>query len=160
MVINNIIYIANLIALKHWYGQVRRLFISELFPQPLLDALQDKIGLALAERIERLEAVCLKFPDTAGQSEPSKSAKMEAELVKRWPDLKATFLTQQTHGGAAELRDPFLKKVDQGIANFGSNYLAVIQGLDPSDSGRGTRWLQGIIDDIILASKAIMPILC
>lgn len=159
VVINNIVYIANLIALKQWYDQVRRLFISELFPQSLLDALLEKMGLALAERIERLEAVCLKLPDTAKQSEPSKSAKMEAELVKRWPDLKAIIRAQQFNGGAAELRDPFLESVNRGLANIGRDYISVIQGLVPADSARGSRWLQGIIDDILRELKKIIPIL-
>ena len=156
VVANNINYIANLVALTQWYRHVRRLFKSDLFPQSLLDALQEKIGLALTERIERLEALCLKLPCTAKQSEPSKLAKVDTELVKRWPDLKAAFLTLQTHEGAAELRDPFLKCIELGIADFGADYLSVIQGLDPSDSARGTRWLQGIVDHIMLKSKTII----
>jgi UDP-N-acetylglucosamine/UDP-N-acetylgalactosamine diphosphorylase len=159
VVVNNFIYIANLVALNQWYDQVRRLFISERFPRQLLDALQDKVSLALAERIKRLEAICLKMPQVESDNKPSKSANMETELAKRWPDLKAMILAQQFHGGAAELRDPFLESVSRGLANIGRDYISVIQGLDPVDSARGTRWLQGIIDDILRELKTIISLL-
>ncbi len=155
VVVNNIHYIANLMALKQWYDQVRRLFLSERFPEPLLDALQGKVRLALAERIKRLEAVCLKR--TRNENEQSKSMKIETELTERWPDLKSVLLSRQTYGGPAELRDPFLESVHRGIADLGKDYISVIQALDPADAERGTRWLQGIIDDIIRKIKTIIP---
>ncbi len=155
VVVNNIHYIANLMALKQWYDQVRRLFLSERFPEPLLDALQGKVRLALAERIKRLEAVCLKR--TRNENEQSKSMKIETELTERWPDLKSVLLARQTYGGPAELRDPFLESVHRGIADLGKDYISVIQALDPADAERGTRWLQGIIDDIIRKIKTIIP---
>jgi UDP-N-acetylglucosamine/UDP-N-acetylgalactosamine diphosphorylase len=157
VVANNTVYIANLLALKQWYGQVRRLFISDLFPGVLHDALQEKVGLALTERIKRLEAVCLKFPNAGSENEPSKSIKRERELVNHWSDLKASFMAHMNHEGDPELRDPFLESVNRGIGAYGKDYLAVVQGLDPADSVRGTRWLQGIIDDILVAAKSIMP---
>ena len=40
IVINNIIYIANLLALRQWYHHVRSLFVSTHFPQELIDGLQ------------------------------------------------------------------------------------------------------------------------
>ncbi len=49
IVVNNIIYIANLIALKQWYDQVRTQFISNRFPRALLEALQEKVDLAIEE---------------------------------------------------------------------------------------------------------------
>ncbi len=159
IVVNNIVYIANLLALKQWYDQVRQLFLSELFPRPLLDGLQDKVRLAIAERIKRLEAVCLKMRQTESKNGHSKSANMETELAKRWPDLKAMILTQQSHGGAVEMRDPFLESVNLGLANISRDYISVIQGLDPEDSERGTLWLQGIIDDILRDTRTIMPLL-
>jgi bifunctional UDP-N-acetylglucosamine pyrophosphorylase/glucosamine-1-phosphate N-acetyltransferase len=157
VVINNLTYIANLVALKHWYSQVRSLFLSDIFPQALLDALRDKVEMALAERIKRLEAVCLKKPKAGRVDATSNSAKQDRELFERWPELKASLTAQQANGGAAELRDPFLESVRQGISNFGKDYISVIQGLDPADSAQGTRWLQGIIDDMMILAQKIMP---
>jgi hypothetical protein len=157
VVINNLTYIANLIALKQWYAQVRSLFLSDIFPQALLDALRDKVEMALAERIYRLEAVCWKKPEAGRGDGTFNSAKQDWELFERWPELKASLTAQQANGGAAELRDPFLESVRQGISNFGKDYISVIQGLDPADSAQGTRWLQGIIDDMMILAQKIMP---
>jgi UDP-N-acetylglucosamine/UDP-N-acetylgalactosamine diphosphorylase len=154
---NNIIYIANLIALRQWYGQVRTLFISNRFPRTLLEALLEKVDLAIAERINRLEAVCLKKPADGRESQAPKSLKQTLELYERWPELKESFKVQPAHAAGARLRDQFLESVCQGISTFSQDYIRVIQGLDPAESAIGTRWLQGIIDDIISGSKKILP---
>jgi bifunctional UDP-N-acetylglucosamine pyrophosphorylase/glucosamine-1-phosphate N-acetyltransferase len=157
VVANNLTYIANLMALKHWYAQVRRLFLSDRFPQALLDGLLGKIEMALVERINRLEAVCQK-ESKAGRGEAATVvAKQDRELFERWPDLKASMTVQQDKGGAAELRDPFLESVRRGVSKFGQDYISVIQGLDPTDSAQGTRWLQGIVDDMTIQAKKIIP---
>jgi len=157
VVANNITYIANLMALKHWYAQVRSLFLCDRFPQALLDGLLDKIEMALVERINRLEAVCQK-ESKAGRGEAAPvAAKQDRELFERWPDLKASMTVQEANGGTAELRDPFLESVCRGISKFGQNYISVIQGLAPTDSVQGTRWLQGIVDDMTILAKKIIP---
>ena len=157
IVVNNIIYIANLIALRQWYEQVRTLFISNRFPRTLLEALQEKVDLAIGERINRLEAVCLKKPADNREGQAPGSLKQTLELYERWPELKKSFKVQPAHAAGAGLRDPFLESVCQGISTFGQDYIRVIQGLDPAESAIGTRWLQGIIDDIITGSKKILP---
>jgi len=157
IVVNNIHYIANLIALKQWYAQVRSLFLSDRFPQALLEGLLYKVAMALAERIKRLEAVCQIKPEAAPATEPSNSVKQARELFERWPELKAVLTAQPANAGAAELRDPFLESVRQGMAKFGPDYICVIQGLDPTDCAQGTRWLQGIIDDMMHQAQKIMP---
>jgi len=149
IVVNNVIYIANLIALKQWYEQVRRLFISNRFPRALLEALQEKVDMAIEERINRLEAVCLK--------RPAESSKQTQQLYERWPEIKESLKLQPAKAAAAVPRDQFLEFIRQGISTFGQDYVRVIQGLDPADSAKGTRWLQGIVDDIITASKNILP---
>jgi len=54
-------------------------------------------------------------------------------------------------------RDKFLDGVSKGISTAGKDYIAVIQGLAAEDSEFGTRWLQGIIDDITTQAQCIMP---
>jgi hypothetical protein len=66
---------------------------------------------------------------------------------------------QPANAAAADPRDQFLEFIRQGISTFGQDYIRVIQGLDPADSAQGTRWLQGIIDDIMTRSKKILPFL-
>jgi UDP-N-acetylglucosamine/UDP-N-acetylgalactosamine diphosphorylase len=138
---NNLIYIANLVALKHWYQQVRRLFVAKRFPEALLSGLNEKIDLAVAERINRLGAVYLK--------------KSEAG----WSELKEYLSDQLTSAGDPKTMDTFLECVHQGIANCGKDYIRVIQDLEPAESGRGTRWLQGIVDQIVEGASRLVPVL-
>jgi UDP-N-acetylglucosamine/UDP-N-acetylgalactosamine diphosphorylase len=147
-VMNNIIYIANLIALLQWYRHVRTLFISNRFPETLMSGLKKNIRTAIEERIKRLEVICLK---TAESGSP------KAELHDSWPELKELFKAQLKNEGDANLRDQFLEGVSRGITAAGKEYIAVIQGLSPEDSETGTRWLQGITDDVTTTSQRIVP---
>ncbi|UCD31374.1 MAG: protein GlmU, partial [Desulfobacterales bacterium] len=47
VVINNIVYIANLLALIQWYHHVRSQFISDDFPEPLFDGLKEKLNMII-----------------------------------------------------------------------------------------------------------------
>jgi UDP-N-acetylglucosamine/UDP-N-acetylgalactosamine diphosphorylase len=141
IIINNIIYIANLIALTHWYQKVRRLFVAKRFPEALLNGLNEKMNLAVAERINRLEVVCLKKSDGG------------------WSELKGLLNDQLADPGDAKSMDTFLESIHKGIAARGKDYIGVIQGLEPADSDSGTRWLQGIVDHIAAEAVRVMPAL-
>jgi len=148
IIINNINYIGNLIALQQWYRQVRMLFISKRFPETLMLGLKKNIAAAIKERIKRLEAVCLKTTETGHQ---------KSELYERWSELNGSFQIQQEKEGDAGLRDKFLDGVSRGISTIGKDYIAVIQGLAAKDSENGTRWLQGIVDGVTAETQRIVP---
>jgi bifunctional UDP-N-acetylglucosamine pyrophosphorylase / glucosamine-1-phosphate N-acetyltransferase len=148
IIMNNIIYIANLIALQQWYRQVRISFISKRFPGTLMLGLKKNIHSAIQERIHRLEAVCLKPPESSLQ---------KSEIYNRWPELKDSFHAHQEKEGDTELRDKFLESVSRNISAIGKDYIAVIQGLAAEDSEIGVQWLQGIVDRIIETAKNIVP---
>jgi hypothetical protein len=162
-VINNIVYIANLIALNQWYGQVRRLFISEDFPQALLNGLKEKLDRAIAERIHRLEALCHKMHKNmethagvrAGRSSPAGNP--TAELYQNWSQLKDLFNQRKKEDGDITQRDFFLEKIQKRIVKNGADYISVIQGLTASDGAIATRWLQGIVDQVVHDALNFIP---
>jgi len=137
---NNIYYIANLIALKQWYLEVRRAFVAPRFPEALLNGLTGKVGLAITERINRLEALFFKKPETG------------------WSELKGFLSSSPSNPDDAESKEAFLENVHKGIAAGGKDYIGVIQGLDPADSAGGTRWLQGIVDHITAETHRLLNI--
>ena len=145
---NNIIYIANLIALQQWYRQVRTLFISDRFPETLMLGLKKNIQSAINERIKRLEAVCLKMPENSRQ---------KPELYKRWAELKDSLQVHREQDGDRQFRDKFLESVAGSISANGKDYLSVIQGLAAEDSEKGICWLQGIVDSITEGANRIVP---
>ncbi len=125
---NNIIYIANLIALMQWYLHVRSRFISDNFPDVLFDGLKEKLNMAIDERIMKLKDFCQNQPDFYG--------------------IEEFFNKMRLNEGDRSLRDTFLKHIDSGIQKSGMNYISVIKGLENKSSKIGTKWLQGIVDNV------------
>lgn len=148
VVINNIIYVANLIALGQWYRHVRSQFTSEDFPEAILGGLHDKLNRAISERINRFEVFC-------GQLQ--KSTKSKQEWVGHWSEMLDLLEQQRNETGDTANRDAFLEKVHMGIRNTGADYIAVIQGLTPSEGAIGTQWLQGIVDRVVNDALNMIP---
>jgi UDP-N-acetylglucosamine/UDP-N-acetylgalactosamine diphosphorylase len=162
--VNNIIYIANLIALGHWYTHVRSQFISDDFPKPLFEGLKEKLDMAIGERIHRLKALSQKMFDSvqADQSYTKENEspfvlKQKKELFKKWTELEEYFKSQRNAEENKGLRDVFLEKLDLGIKTSGKDYILVIKGLSVEDTKAGTDWLQGIVDHITAGTLKIIP---
>ncbi|MDM8524548.1 protein GlmU [Desulfococcaceae bacterium HSG8] len=124
---NNVIYIANLNALMQWYQHIRSQFISDDFPETLLDALKEKLNMGIKERIGRLKKLCQNHGNA------------------KWPELEETFKSLENNKGDISLRDAFSEKIQEGIRKSGKDYIGVIAGLEKSDAEIGTRWLRGIV---------------
>ncbi len=135
IITNNIIYIANLWALRQWYFQVRACFIGDDFPDALLNGLKSNIALAIDERVKRLKNYFEMLPDRS--------------LTSRWDDLGNTLETMQTFEGEQRDRDAFLEKISIKIDQYGSDYIAVIKNLGPDETDIGTAWLQSIVDRML-----------
>jgi UDP-N-acetylglucosamine/UDP-N-acetylgalactosamine diphosphorylase len=133
---NNLIYIANLLALRKWYEEVRVLFVGKHFPQALLEGLLRTVQSAIDERLRRLKELAEKIK--AGEGDPV--------LAEAWPALAAALVAQQENMGDRRLADSFKESVLMAIDRSGKNYIAVIQALDLEQAGQGTDWLQGIVD--------------
>lgn len=164
--VNNIIYIANLIALEHWYTHVRSKFLSDDFPEPLFDGLKEKLDMAIAERIHRVKALTQKMSDSVRtyqyhtkekENESRLVLQQKNELYKRWTELEENFKSQRNTEEKTSLRDIFLEKIDIGIKTSGKDYISVIKGLSIEDKNAGTGWLQGIVNSITAESLKIIP---
>jgi UDP-N-acetylglucosamine/UDP-N-acetylgalactosamine diphosphorylase len=152
VVTNNIVYIANLIALSQWYQQVRGLFISEDFPDALLTGLKEKLNCAISERMDRLDAFYDKMHASAEARKVSEQALSQMEFDPQ--DLLKRFKTEK---GDASQRDSFLEKVRKSINQNGMDYIAVIQALPPSVRAVGIQWLQGIVDRVCNSAVGVLP---
>jgi len=130
---NNIIYIANLIALMQWYLHVRSKFISDNFPVVLFDGLKEKLNMAIDERIRKLKDFCQNQSDFSGPD---------------FHGIEDSFNKMRLNEGNRSLRDTFLKHIDLGIQKSGMNYISVIKELENKSSELGTKWLQGIVDSV------------
>ena len=128
IMVNNIIYIANLIALMQWYLHVRSKFISSDFPDVLFEGLKEKLNMVIDERIGRLKDFCQNKGD--------------------FYEIEESFNKMRLNEGDRSLRDTFLKHIDSGIQKSGMNYISVIKGLENTGAELGTKWLQEIVDSV------------
>jgi bifunctional UDP-N-acetylglucosamine pyrophosphorylase / glucosamine-1-phosphate N-acetyltransferase len=142
---NNLVYIANLMALRHWYLEVRSLFVGERFPEPLLAGLTLNVQRAVDERTKRLKQLGDKM---AAAGDPS--------LLERWPSVEQALAARNEHRGNDRLRESFQEKTSRAIETAGKDYLTVIKGLPAGESGQGTAWLQGIVDETVEVALAAL----
>jgi UDP-N-acetylglucosamine/UDP-N-acetylgalactosamine diphosphorylase len=137
IITNNIIYIANMMALRQWYRQVRACFVSADFPESLLIGLNTTIDLAVAERTKRLKDFYHKLA--------------ERDRPRPWDDVHDMLDRMSDFEGDLQARDAFLEKISMNIDRYAYDYLTVIKNLKPDDAALGTLWLQGIVDAVSAA---------
>jgi len=164
VVLNNLIYIANLLALMQWYKHVRSQFISHDFPESMLSGLKDKLNLAIDERIYRLKELSDKVSEVyldslekTTTSHVSLLFKQQDELSKKWPDVCNLYKKMQTFEGNEILRDSFLSDLLKAIKVSGKDYILAIQSLNKKEHNKGSGWLKGIVNDIINNVLKIIP---
>ncbi len=162
--INNIIYIANLMALRHWYINVRSLFISKEFPEALFIGLTNTLNLSINERIKKLHEFTDKMPDSekeyklvAKEKASEKLIKQKNELFFMWHSLEDSFGQLLDYTGEPASKDSFLQVVQSEIQKTGKHYIPVIKRLESQDKAGGTEWLQGIVDHIFTETIKIVP---
>jgi len=162
--INNLTYIANLVALRHWYRRVRAMFVSDRFPKALSEGLEETVQIAVDERIMQFE----KFVGNLSRSNPlhraiSEKAVSQQQLIqkkalmKAWPEIKSEL--QNAHGqpGDDKLRRRFLEALKKHAPGNHSEYVPVIRGLPKNISETGTRWLQTIVDQVLDTALGQLP---
>jgi len=153
----NIFYMANLLALNQWYDHVRTAFFSSRFPETLYVGLKQKLAMAMDERLKQLKAYCINFQSKPEGSEQSLNIRLMSELKERWDELEHYLREAKKIRLDAQYSDSFFENLDKIIQTEGKNYIAVIKGLPKESSESGTRWLQRIVDRIIVDCSDIIP---
>jgi bifunctional UDP-N-acetylglucosamine pyrophosphorylase/glucosamine-1-phosphate N-acetyltransferase len=156
---NNIIYIANLMALEEWYIQVRRPFLeSQEFGQFILSGLLDKLAIAKKERIKRLQVLAEKAKISAeNEVERKLDVAGRNEFHERFSEIEGLFAGGIQDSVVEKYRDDFLSASDNARSERGASYIAVIQGFPTHVSEKGVVWLQKIVDTFCEKANVIMP---
>jgi UDP-N-acetylglucosamine/UDP-N-acetylgalactosamine diphosphorylase len=153
---NNVLYMANLVALEEWYRHVRRgFFLAQEFGDLVYAGGLDKLALAKKERIKRLQAVAEKMPASVEQKEHTeKAAGVKLEFHQKIGEFCHVLDSDIGGKHGVEHRDRFLA----GLPNVREiNYLSAVQGLSEAVSEEGTLWLDAIIHAICRQASAILP---
>jgi UDP-N-acetylglucosamine/UDP-N-acetylgalactosamine diphosphorylase len=145
---NNILYLANLVALREWYERIRGLFFerSELGAEMKQGALVILEG-ALDERLRRLR----EFIDITKERDTS-------FREPRWDEVAAVFAPRQEVAVGRRERDVFVRVVEKRVQRDGADYIRMIKGLGPEEASLGTAWLQAVVDESARQlSAALLP---
>ena len=145
---NNVMYLANLVALENWYRLVRHSFFSrQEMGELVYSAALELLSAAKDERAKRLEAMAEKVPeaDSAG-----------AEFRARVGAICDLFRSAQpsAKGHAAE---GFLAALQTTSGWSEGEYVATIQSLGEDLCGKGSRWLQEIVDGLCRQAGSLVP---
>ncbi len=155
---NNIIYLANLMALEEWYHHVRRPFFdSQEFGPLIYSGLLEKLRLAKQERLKRLYALAEKAdastegldktPETAGRN----------EFFQRFVEIEQLFAQYSADKKVEKWQVAFLSAYDKTQKNTDAGYLATIQHLPSDVSAKGTKWLQKLVDTYCKMTRDAVP---
>ena len=160
---NNLIYLANLLALKQWYAHVRRPFMTgESLGTALFEGALRILDSSVDERLKRLDDLAGKMDVSLAQARQCLRGRGKERLIQdqenfrnRWADMRRVFATDpEEYPGAAE-RQRFLEGLD-GTAGRHMPYLPTIKALDAETVATGKYWLQQIVDGLTHQAMAIL----
>ena len=155
---NNVLYVAHLIALEHWYREARRPFFArQEFGEELWAGALDKLALAKKERLSRLSKLADAMPrsieaDGGDPAHPANARKRQLlERRDEWLGVLGGPLGAET--GQRD-RDALLAALaDVG----GDDYVKAVQGLPPAAKLAGKAWLQAIVDEACRRTWDVIP---
>jgi UDP-N-acetylglucosamine/UDP-N-acetylgalactosamine diphosphorylase len=158
---NNIIYIANLIALEQWYLQVRRMFFEhQEFGHLIFAAILENLQVAKDERIKRLKDMAAKMVVSSDKEKgKAKTIRAKQEFYEKGKLLEELLVSDAGKTAGEEKRNQFLNALVKHREEHGGNYIEVIQSLPPNVSTEGTEWLDTIVDLICGQAGKALPAL-
>ena len=161
---NNIMYIANLVALKAWYRHCRKPFFEATERGTMLyRGALEILEAALDERLKRLGGLAqnMSRPIETSVDIPGNDSPEAAELRKifseNWPALEDCICSFDADDETSEKRDAFLERFQAEHAAAGSlDYLDVIRSLDDTTVALGTAWLQEMVDRLVFVAGSVI----
>jgi bifunctional UDP-N-acetylglucosamine pyrophosphorylase / glucosamine-1-phosphate N-acetyltransferase len=164
-VTNNVIYIANLLALRQWYLHVRSSFsgdpeMGDALWKGALETLEE----ALAERLTRFKVLADKMGKSLELGEsflPGETRgdilRQQREFRERWPELEACLTDRREEAAGRKERDGFLMELASVREAQGNDYIRVICSLDRNVSTFGTLWLKRVVDAVTESAFSCIP---
>ncbi len=157
IVANNVEYIGNLIALLHWYGNVRSRFIRGPLDQALHQGLVENCVDAIHERVSRFRQFCGKMKRSleiqeslAGGADSSTSGAIlkaqKTQLLEKRDELAEVFSRFTDHPGETGGGEAFLGALDR--VRDGRDYLSAIRSLSHEDAQLATLWLSAVVSGV------------
>jgi bifunctional UDP-N-acetylglucosamine pyrophosphorylase / glucosamine-1-phosphate N-acetyltransferase len=156
---NNIIYLANLIALEGWYLHVRsQFFDGQEFGGLIYAGLLDKLALAKKERMKRLQLLAENAKASSDDDAPKmRELAGRKEFHERFTEIEELFTAGIQGADVEKYRDDFLSSFEKTRGEYKISYIDTIQAFPVHVSGKGSLWLQRIVDTFCEQAETIMP---
>jgi len=149
---NNVVYLANLVALEQWYVHVRASFFAKQEMGVLVyESALDVLASAKDERAKRLIAMAGKMP----ADEPACR-----EFADRVEQVCGVFSGAAGEAGAelaAAEREQFLEAFEAGAVSSAEGYADTVQALTPDIRVLGVEWLRQVVDGLCGRADALLP---
>ncbi len=148
---NNVLYLANLVALEEWYKHIRKHFLQA---QPLGSFLftgaMEQLASAKKERLKRLKSMAGKARTSAIKQRSQKYFKGRSEFYEQIGYIEDLFNGEFAAESEAtkKLRNAFLKKLEKAVAKNQTLYIETIQALPADISSQGITWLNDIVSTL------------
>ncbi|MGV8058628.1 MAG: hypothetical protein AB2L12_11475 [Smithellaceae bacterium] len=151
----NILYMANLLALKQWYLHVRQdFFRKQKFGAGLYAGANLVLSDAFAERLKQMRlfvsAMETSLPAMAKAKKKSMSDNyvyIQRELLSKWPQIEAYLNSAVEENLGLKKKEAFIKIIQKKSA-LNNSYLETIKLLTPVAARTGADWLEQIITGI------------
>jgi UDP-N-acetylglucosamine/UDP-N-acetylgalactosamine diphosphorylase len=163
-VVNNVLYYANLMALRLWYIHVRD-FLAAPDEKNLMDRARTVIDGTAAERLSRFRILAEKMEESVefGKTRlPEENRRQilerQIEFRERWNDLAGSLTSRREESVGVKKREEFLNDL-VGIKKMAAeDYLNSIAALDKAAVSRGSDWLEAVVNDVVQRGLAVLPL--
>jgi len=164
VVSNNLIYLANLMALAQWYRHARRPFFTgddahEALWQGMVAALEADTTAHIRNFsgfVDKLERSVDGLRQGGASAAGTRLIAQQEELLTRWPEMADAIDGWRTHPGDEGLRDRFLGAMARHRADAGG-YLQTIHSMAEGDKVLGRAWLADLVDQAVTALTGMLP---
>lgn len=160
---NNVLYLANLMALESWYTQVRKPFLeAQEFGSLLFAGVLEQLFAAKKERLKKLKDMAEKAFAASPKEQTRTSVQGRHELHDQMEYLSGLFIGKHLDEAPTVqmLRETFLADLVKAAGNSRTDYIETIQGLPAGISSKGTLWLNSMVDDLCEKVMRVLPSLC
>jgi bifunctional UDP-N-acetylglucosamine pyrophosphorylase / glucosamine-1-phosphate N-acetyltransferase len=163
VVANNIVYLANLVALEQWYVHVRQsFFAAQELGDLIYEGALEMLALAQEERVKRLIALAAKVPpDDAGRRTLRERVADVCALFEGDPSAvgRQAFLASLRDAIAGDVADGGPAAPHSASAAALREYTRTIQQLPGDVVAAGVLWLQQIVDYLCgQAAELLQPL--
>jgi len=150
-VLNCIEYIANIIALRQWYLNVRSKFFQGSYMEKLLyEGEIEKLDIIINERIKRFKQLASKMEKSVELYKSIKGNEISNELINQKKELleniqkiEKGFNESLSYSGDEKLKAEFLNNIDTTNKDF----INEIQNMSKEIKKVGTSWLLSIVEN-------------